>query len=444
MHDAALQAAVRAAYQRLSRCVGRHGLRWVQAQGHRLALGYDPQLRARRRLPRQVVVGGCAVPMAWFQSPQPAHAQAWPQVETVPPGAAGFGTLAAVLRSRESTETLLGLTAGHVLNAGHFGDPVGLRLAHAAKPLLTGQLYDWLPESTTLAGHSVDLDAALVTLPAHALEVLAGQIDWPRGANRQANPGDAMALLTRHHRIEGQLAQPLTTVVQAGGQQYTINNALCYQLADASQPGDSGAPLWDAAEQLIGVHLGAAPPGVAGNGVGTPIARVLDWAEAEVVPRSALGTTSGVASSAAAPIAPLPTGGDDDTVARTLWGEARNQGPAGMEAVAHVIFNRAADRRWRGRGGLAAICLQPAQFSCWNAGDPNRAECLKVTTRDAQFAQAQQALLAVRASRTTVPPGPDPTDGATHYHAAGVTPFWALAGELTVRIGQHLFYRNVP
>lgn len=444
MHDAVLQAAVRVAYQRLSRRVGRHGLRWVQGQGHRLALGYDPQVRARRRLPQQVVVGGCAVPMAWFPSPQPVHAQAWAQVETVPPGAAGFGTLAAVLRSRESPDTLLGLTAGHVLNAGSFGDPVGLRLAHDAKPLLTGQLYDWLPESTTVAAQSVDVDAALVTLPANGLEVLAGQIDWPRGANRQANPGDAMTLLTRHHRIEGLLVEPLTTVVQAGSQQYTINNALCYQLADASRPGDSGAPLWDAAEHLIGVHLGAAPPGMAGNGVGTPIARVLDWAEAEVVPRSGRSAASGVATQAAAPIALLPTSGDDDTVARTLWGEARNQGQLGMEAVAHVIFNREADRRWRGRGGLAAICLQPAQFSCWNAGDPNRAGCLKVTAHDAQFAQAQQVVLTVRASRATVPPGPDPTGGATHYHAVGITPSWALAGELTVRIGQHQFYRNVP
>ncbi|MGQ3053111.1 MAG: cell wall hydrolase [Roseateles sp.] len=442
MHDAVLQTAVWVAYQRLSRCVGRHGLRWIQCQEHRLAVGYDPQMRARQRLPRKVVVEGCSVAIAWFSAPQLVQAQAWPKVESAPPGAAGFGTLAAVLRSRESPATLLGLTAGHVLNAGSFGDRVSVRLAHATAPLLTGQLYDWMPEP--MPQQSVDVDAALVTLPANALEVLADQIDWPRGANRQARAGAAMALLTRHHRIEGLLSSPLTTMVQAGAQQYTMNNALCYRLADASRPGDSGAPLWDAEEHLIGVHLGAAPAGVMGDGVGTPIGRVLDWAEADLVPRNASAAASGRALPAAVPAAPLPTGGPNDTMARTLWGEARNQGRAGMEAVAHVIFNREADRRWRGRGGLAAICLQPAQFSCWNAGDANRKPCLDVDATDAQFAQAQQVVQAVRASRATVPPGPDPTGGATHYHAVGVMPTWALAGELTVRIGQHLFYRNVP
>lgn len=441
MHDDVLQGALWAAYGRLSRRVGRRGLRWVQVQGGRLALGYDPQACARRRLPRALAVAGCRVPMAWFASPQPMLAQAWPKVEAMPPRAAGFGTLAAVLRSRESPTTLLGLTAGHVLNGGRFGEPVGLSLAPDNAPLLQGQLYDWLPDLAP--AQSVDADAALITLPANALEVLGDRIDWPRGVNRQPAAGTAVALLARHHRIEGQLAQPLTTLVQAGAQHYTINNALCYRLAEASRPGDSGAPLWDGAEQLIGVHLGAAPAGVAGDGVGTPIARVLDWAEADVVPRATPSAAPGAVAPAVVPAAELPRGGDVDTVARTLWGEARNQGQAGMEAVAHVIFNRQADRRWRGRGGLAAICLQPAQFSCWNADDANRRQCLDVTAGDLQFDQALLAVPAVRAARAANPPV-DPTGGATHYHAAGITPSWALAGEFTVRIGQHLFYRNVP
>lgn len=440
MDDTTVSLAVIIAYQRLCVRVGRRGLRWVQAQGECLALGFDPLQCSRRRLPRRLMVNGCAVPLAWFPAPQPMRAQSWMQIEASPAGPMGCGTLAAVLRSRESPDTLLGLTAGHVLNSGRFGDAVIVHPADAMQPVVSGQLYDWLPDSA--AGLSVDLDAALVTLPANAIDLLASRLDWPRAARRDVPVFNPVTLLTRHHRIGGQLQWPLTTLVQASAQQYRMNNALCYQLDGDSEPGDSGAPLWDDEEQLIGVHLGAAPAGAAGNGVGTPIARVLDWAEAEVVTRSTLGALD-KGTSMSAPVPALPTHGDDDTVARTLWGEARNQGRAGMEAIAHVIFNRQADRRWRGKGGLAAICLQPAQFSCWNAKDPNRDLCLSVDNTDPQFADAQAAVTLVRAARAAHPAA-DPTHGATHYHTRGVLPHWALAGEHTVTIGQHLFYRNVP
>ncbi|MBQ0931168.1 cell wall hydrolase [Ideonella alba] len=440
MDDTTIRQAVIVAYQRLSAGVGRCGLRWVQAQGECLALGFDPLQRSRRRLPRRLMVNGCPVPLAWFAAPQPMRAQAWMRIEASPSSPMGSGTLAAVLRSRDSPDTLLGLTAGHVLNHGRFGDAVVVHPADAAQPVVSGQLYDWLPDVGV--GLSVDLDAALVTLPANAIDLLADRLDWPRAARRDVPVFSPVTLLTRHHRIGGELQWPLTTLVQAGPQQYTMNNALCYQLDGSSVPGDSGAPLWDDEEQLIGVHLGAAPAGAAGNGVGTPIARVLDWAEADVVTRSSLGALAlGTTVSTPAPV--LPNLGDDDTVARTLWGEARNQGTTGMEAVAHVIFNRQADRRWRGKGGLAAICLQPAQFSCWNAKDPNRRLCLTVDNSDPAFVLAQAAVAQVRAARVA-DPSADPTHGATHYHAKGVLPFWAPAGEHTVTIGQHLFYRNVP
>lgn len=439
--QASLSGAPWVAYQRLGRAVGRHGLRWVQWQGDRLALGYDPQQRARRRLPRTVKVNGHGVPVAWFAAAQPCTAQVWPQVEAAPTGAAGFGTLSAVLRSRESPDTLLALTAGHVLNTGQFGDRVVVHAAADPAALLSGELYDWMPDTTP--HQTVDLDAALVTLPAQALELLADDVDWPRGVRRDITGLTDLALLTRHHRIEGRLQPPLTTQVQAGKLVYTMNNALCYQLQGSSQPGDSGAPLWDLEEQLVGLHLGAAPPGALGNGFGSPIARVIDWAEAEVVTRRTRGAAANTAAPARA-AEPLPKGGEHDTVARTLWGEARNQGATGMQAVAHVIFNRAADRRWRGQGGLAAICLQPAQFSCWNAADPNRQKCLDVTTADPQFQLAINTVSQVDASRRQSPPGTDPTLGATHYHAVGVLPAWALVGERTVTIGQHIFYRHVP
>ena len=37
-----------------------------------------------------------------------------------------------------------------------------------------------------------------------------------------------------------------------------------------------------------------------------------------------------------------------DILARTIWGEARNQDRVGMEAVASVILHRARNPRWWG------------------------------------------------------------------------------------------------
>ena len=64
-----------------------------------------------------------------------------------------------------------------------------------------------------------------------------------------------------------------------------------------------------------------------------------------------------------------PTFDDIEVLARTLWGEARNQGPYGMQAVGEVIANRVADQRWPST--FAGVCQQPKQFSCWLTSDPN-------------------------------------------------------------------------
>src|SRR5690606_4106602 len=85
---------------------------------------------------------------------------------------------------------------------------------------------------------------------------------------------------------------------------------------------------------------------------------------------------------------------DLDTLARTLWGEARGEGVAGMQAVAAVIMNRhklakqnAAYARQFGRS-VAEICLKPYQFSAWLASDPNRFKMMTVSTSDPVFRDA--------------------------------------------------------
>ena len=129
-----------------------------------------------------------------------------------------------------------------------------------------------------------------------------------------------------------------------------------------------------------------------------------------------------------------------DTLARTIWGEARGEGSIGMQAVAAVIINRLAVSRYKGkfwwRNSIIDICQKPYQFSCWNRDDPNYRKLLSVDSRDITFAKA--LAIAQRSVQETLP---DPTKAATHYHTAGIHPFWSRDQQPVAVIGHHIFYR---
>lgn len=131
-----------------------------------------------------------------------------------------------------------------------------------------------------------------------------------------------------------------------------------------------------------------------------------------------------------------------DILARTLWGEARGEGVTGMQAVAGVILNRV--RIARERGGfwwgenVIQVCQKPYQFSCWNRADPNFQKLQDVDGRDLYFATALR--IARRAQAGSLE---DSTNGATHYHAAQVAPYWARGETPVAVIGRHVFYRIV-
>lgn len=146
---------------------------------------------------------------------------------------------------------------------------------------------------------------------------------------------------------------------------------------------------------------------------------------------------------------PRPTEEDRDTLARTLHGEARGEGVPGMAAVAAVIVNRmlATARRihqgqaphWWGGPDARSVCRAPWQFSCWNAGDPNR-KLLEALAADAAV------LLPARTIADAALDGRmgDPTGGADHYHARGSRPAWARGRRPSVTIGRHHFFRIGP
>ena len=132
---------------------------------------------------------------------------------------------------------------------------------------------------------------------------------------------------------------------------------------------------------------------------------------------------------------------DIDTLARTIWGEARGEGYTGMRAIAHVILNRVASPGWWGRD-IETVCKMPQQFSCWNRADPNRPLLDVVTPSNKTFA------LALATAAQAIAGEPDPTSGATNYHtiqrpawAGEWPPSWAAKMRQTTAIGKHVFYK---
>jgi hypothetical protein len=143
---------------------------------------------------------------------------------------------------------------------------------------------------------------------------------------------------------------------------------------------------------------------------------------------------------------------DTDILARTICGEARGEGQAGMEDVASVILNRvkaarafiAENGRYHplfGDGSVASACLKPYQFSCWNPGDPNRAVIEALGTDKAIFRQALNI-----AEDAIVGKLEDRTNNATHYYdrRLPIPPAWAAGLTPCFEEGHHLFFNDVP
>lgn len=139
---------------------------------------------------------------------------------------------------------------------------------------------------------------------------------------------------------------------------------------------------------------------------------------------------------------------DLDIAARTIAGEARGEPIEGQIAVAWVIRNRAetvfraktARHHYGPMPSLRAICLQPWAFSCWNAEDPNKAVIEGLTLTNQLYLRMLELVARVMAGDA-----PDPTNGATLYHALKAPPPRWNPAKLreTARIGRHTFYQEL-
>ena len=133
------------------------------------------------------------------------------------------------------------------------------------------------------------------------------------------------------------------------------------------------------------------------------------------------------------------TNQDKFMYALCIWREAKNSTP-GMLAVAWVMMNRLASRRW----GLTMTDVVTArlQFSSMTAlGDPMTVSWPNSSTNPADLAAWQYAQgcpdLVIGASASL-----DPTAGALYYFAENITkPDWADGMLLTTTIGGQEFYK---
>ncbi len=123
-----------------------------------------------------------------------------------------------------------------------------------------------------------------------------------------------------------------------------------------------------------------------------------------------------------------------DTLARTLYGEAKAHDVQDATAIACVVMNRVALPNWP--NDVESVCIQPYQFSCWNTNDPNRRrifraagvwfdKCVEIAT------QAVNHQLA------------DPTQRSTHYHTPAVKPAWSRGKKPVYSTAGHRFFNNI-
>lgn len=144
---------------------------------------------------------------------------------------------------------------------------------------------------------------------------------------------------------------------------------------------------------------------------------------------------------------------DMHALALTMFGEARGDGRDGSSveervAVGCVLRNRLRTPKRFG-DSFKAVALRRLQFSCWNAGDPNRPLLLTQAYRLATGQPPMDDLLeetlylADGIARGVML---DQTGGATHYLTAALyrspqCPGWAKTTSPLRTIGSQVFFR---
>tara|TARA_R110001632_G_C11103731_1_gene391455 strand:+ start:61 stop:474 length:414 start_codon:yes stop_codon:yes gene_type:complete len=129
-------------------------------------------------------------------------------------------------------------------------------------------------------------------------------------------------------------------------------------------------------------------------------------------------------------------------LAMNLYHETRGETLAGNIAVGYVTMNRVADPRYPD-----TICgvVHQAKYHGWDLVNPIRNRCqfswycdgLSDNPQDGK-AMLESVILAQHVIAGTVT---DISQGATHYHAKYVNPYWSDDMTVVLEVGQHIFYK---
>jgi spore germination cell wall hydrolase CwlJ-like protein len=120
-------------------------------------------------------------------------------------------------------------------------------------------------------------------------------------------------------------------------------------------------------------------------------------------------------------------------LSRTIYWEAKDEGTAGMEAIANVVMNRLGHK-----GFPSTICdvvrqgheHGACQFSWWCDGRSDDAQ------EEKHYAIAKE--IARKALNRQLM---DRTGGALYFHQRKVNPIWSAQYIKTIEIGEHVFYK---
>tara|TARA_R100000541_G_scaffold2442_1_gene8850 strand:+ start:1311 stop:1841 length:531 start_codon:yes stop_codon:yes gene_type:complete len=134
---------------------------------------------------------------------------------------------------------------------------------------------------------------------------------------------------------------------------------------------------------------------------------------------------------------------DKEILARTIYGEASNQGEEGMIAVGNVILNRYNSNlpkyKTKNIEGITGVVLKPYAFTVYNdKKNENYNRMINATKEDKTYAKALDIAEKLLTGKIK-----DNTDGATHYfNPDEADPYWKDSPLMTPlkKIGNHSFY----
>jgi len=129
-------------------------------------------------------------------------------------------------------------------------------------------------------------------------------------------------------------------------------------------------------------------------------------------------------------------------LAMNIYHESRGEPLAGQIAVGFSVMNRVSDDRYPD-----TVCevVHQAKYYGWDMNNPIRNQCQYSWFCDGKSDNPQDGKLMLESTilAQNIIHGniTDISEGATHYHATYVHPYWADELTNVLSVGSHIFYR---